>query len=340
MNDGATAMPPVQVLQALGEQLVRRGESAWARLDMPAGSVAESAGLERFGYPDARSLADFVFLHGVVPEPGEPLLLPMIAAAGSQPADVFVHHVPGSLWLVFLCAGTRQSGHAAEQQRLNEAVLAGRAHGRLLERFVGTELVRHRLHEAPLPTAMAPETRRLTMLFADIRGFTPFCEAREAAEACRVLNRYLERMVEAVAAHGGIVDKIIGDAVMALFGLTDGGEDAAERAIGAARDMIAAVDALGGAGAGVHGIGVGIATGEVAVGVLGTAARRAFTVVGHRVNLAARLESSAEPGEILVDDATRDAAGAAADGFMPTRRSLKGLPAPVAVYACPVPGRV
>ncbi len=330
---------PAAVCEGIGRILVAGAELGWVCLALDSGVVVAADNCEKFGYSDVATagIDDFPFLHGALPASGETIMIPMLQLPGGIPADTFIHHGADGLWLLFLGRETAHAEQGAMQQRMNEAMLTGEGYARLLDRFVGGELIKHRLLDSPLPTSMHPSTRHLTMLFADIRGFTPFCESRDAAEACQLLNRYLEIMVSAVTAHGGIIDKIIGDAVMALFGLTDAGDDAAARAISAAATMLEATrplrDLTASGDLGVLGLGVGIASGQVAVGVLGSAARRSFTVIGHRVNLAARLESSADAGEVLLDEATYAAAGQHAGGFAEQTRTLKGLVRPVMVFS-------
>ncbi len=142
-------------------------------------------------------------------------------------------------------------------------------------------------------------------------------------------------MIKPVAEHNGLIDKIIGDAVMAVFGLNDT-ENYKAAAIHAGIDMIHEVSKIA-ATLGeskfqddpLMGLGVGIASGQVAVGILGGDRRRSFSVIGHRVNLASRLEGQARPGEILVDVATWEALENAPLNFSLTDSWLKGLTRPV-----------
>ena len=142
-------------------------------------------------------------------------------------------------------------------------------------------------------------------------------------------------MIKPVAVHNGLIDKIIGDAVMAVFGLNDNGNYKAE-AIQAGIEMIEAVSEIadqiresGTTNESVMGLGVGVASGQVAGGVLGGDRRRSFSVIGHRVNLASRLEGQARAGEILVDVASWEAMNGTNLNFNLTDLWLKGLTRPV-----------
>lgn len=338
-GDGAA---PASVYEALGRMLADDRGVAWAELDdagrvRDCGGALDTLGLGALARRGAHA-AEVAELTGLLPLDGDRLHLPMLRIAGAARADLFIVRRDGGHVLVALpCTGS-VAELAGQQQRLNEAALQGQVYARLLDRFVGGELVRQRLLDAPLAGAIEPATRELTVLFADVRGFTPFCEAREAAEVCASLNGFLGAMIDAVTAHGGLVDKVIGDAVMAIFGLAECETDtraAAKAALDAGHAMVASVRAFlaDKAGWGVEGVGVGIATGPVAIGVLGTSERRAFTAIGHRVNLAARLESGAAPGEILVDEATWRAIGERGRPFRADRRRLKGVRDPVPVYS-------
>jgi class 3 adenylate cyclase/predicted ATPase len=171
------------------------------------------------------------------------------------------------------------------------------------------------------PTASAGQERKtVTVLFCDLTGSTELGEALDPEALRSLLARYFERMREILERHGASVEKFIGDAVMAVFGVPLVHEDDGLRALRAASEMRASFPSLGIEGR------IGIATGEV---VTGTEERLA---TGDAVNLAARLEQAAAPGEILVGDETlRLSAGAARVEELPPL-SLKGKRKPVSAY--------
>jgi class 3 adenylate cyclase/tetratricopeptide (TPR) repeat protein len=156
------------------------------------------------------------------------------------------------------------------------------------------------------PASARGEERRLaTVLFADIIGFTNLTrELADPEEAREVADRAHTHLAEIVAAYGGTVDKVIGDAIMAVFGPPVAHDDDPERAVRAALDMqeAAAADEL----AGLR-LRVGIDTGEVMYAPVGPGSKREFTVIGDAVNTAARLQSSAPEGGVLVGRETRTA---------------------------------
>jgi adenylate cyclase len=144
----------------------------------------------------------------------------------------------------------------------------------------------------------------VTVLFTDVRRFTPFASEVPPEDVVKALNEIFTCIVGAVQEQGGIVNKFIGDGLLALFGVPlelEGHAEAAARAALAMRDRINALaDARRKAGLPGLQIGIGINTGEAVAGCLGTDTRAEYSVIGHAVNLAARLEQNAEPGKILL----------------------------------------
>jgi class 3 adenylate cyclase/predicted ATPase len=154
--------------------------------------------------------------------------------------------------------------------------------------------------------APAAERRLVSVLFADLVGFTPLSESRDPEEVRELLSRYFDTARRLIELYGGTVEKFIGDAVMAVWGTPTATEDDAERAVRAGLDLVAAVSALGQeAGAPGLRLRAGVLTGEAAV-TLGAVGQG--MVAGDLVNTAARIQAAAEPGSVLVGDSTRRAA--------------------------------
>lgn len=166
-----------------------------------------------------------------------------------------------------------------------------------------------------LDIASSAENRELTVLFCDLRGFTPMAEHLAPDRLRELLNLYFSRMSEIVHAHHGTLDKFIGDAVMAFWGAPQADDRHAAHAVEAALTMAAAVEPLNAelAARGLPPVApcIGMATGVVCVGDLGSARRRSYTAVGDGVNLAARIEGLTRQYRVplLVADTTRAAAG-------------------------------
>src|SRR5215472_16045329 len=158
----------------------------------------------------------------------------------------------------------------------------------------------------PAPSA---ERRLVSVLFADLVGFTALSESRDPEEVRELLARYFDTSRSLIERYGGVVEKFIGDAVMAVWGTPVANEDDTERAVRAALDLVEAVAALG-QEIGAPGLTVraGVLTGEAAVN-LGAAGQG--MVAGDLVNTASRIQSVADPGSVFVGDSTRRSAEAA-----------------------------
>src|SRR5688572_32490449 len=176
----------------------------------------------------------------------------------------------------------------------------------------------------------ATERRLVSVLFADLVGFTTLSEARDAEDVRALLDRYFDSCRAIVERYGGTVEKFIGDAVMAVWGTPVAQEDDAERAVRAALDLVDAVRRLG-EGAEVPDLALraGVLTGEAAV-TLG--ASDMGMVAGDLVNTASRMQSVAPPGTVLVGDSTRRASGDAIAYEAMADQVLKGKELPVAAW--------
>jgi len=178
-----------------------------------------------------------------------------------------------------------------------------------------------------LPTAAEPvaERRLVSLLFADLVGFTALTDGRDAEETRELLSRYFELSRDVIGRYGGTVEKFIGDAVMAVWGAPTAHEDDAERAVRAGLELVDAVRSLGPA----IQARAGVLTGEAAV-TLGAVGQG--MVAGDLVNTASRLQSVAPPGEVLVGEATQRAASKAIAFEEAGEQTLKGKTAPVPAW--------
>src|SRR3982751_6460036 len=148
------------------------------------------------------------------------------------------------------------------------------------------------------------ERRIVTVLFADLVGFTALSERLDAEDVADVQDAYFDAVREAVARHGGLLEKFVGDAAMAVFGAPRVRDDDAERAVRAGLSLLAAVTRVGaalGLEQGALRLRVGVNSGEVVYGA-GTAERGPVT--GDAVNVAARLQAAADPGSVVVGELT------------------------------------
>jgi adenylate cyclase len=204
-----------------------------------------------------------------------------------------------------------------------------------LERFLSTAVV-EKIQANPHSVRLGGENQVATILFTDIRGFTRIAEQMEPQQVVELLNEYFSEMTELVFEFGGTLDKYMGDGLMALFGTPIARPDDAVRAIKAGIEMQRGLARLNqewrNRGRMTLDIGIGINTGPVTAGNIGSARRMDFTVIGDAVNLASRLCAQAEGGQILVSDSTC----ALVNGQFPLYRLeplfIKGKEKPVEVY--------
>ncbi|MCB9446172.1 MAG: GAF domain-containing protein, partial [Ardenticatenaceae bacterium] len=180
------------------------------------------------------------------------------------------------------------------------------------------------------------QRRILTVLYADVRGSTSLAENTEPEQLVQFINRYLGAMTEVILAHEGTLDKFVGDEVMALFGAPVEQPDHAIRAIRAGLAMQAAHGQLvrdwvaqGGQEAP---IGIGIATGELIVGEMGSVHRTDYTVIGRAANLGARICGAAQGGQVLISPATYQLAAEQVVAQPIHGMQFKGMAGPMTVY--------
>ncbi|HEX6927961.1 MAG TPA: adenylate/guanylate cyclase domain-containing protein, partial [Gammaproteobacteria bacterium] len=202
--------------------------------------------------------------------------------------------------LLYVALGLYQTLH---ERAAREAAIG--TFGRFIDPRVVESLVREDSDVLRAP----PESREVTVLFSDIRGFTTLSETRPPEEIVRLLNRYFARQVEVIFRFGGTIDKFIGDAIMAFWGAPVANPDQAEHAVRAALEMTRIVREFRAelAETGIDfDIGIGLHTGPAVVGFIGADNRLDYTAIGDTVNLASRIEGQTKGvARVLVSDETR-----------------------------------
>lgn len=180
------------------------------------------------------------------------------------------------------------------------------------ERFLPAHVV-EQIVESPDSLKLGGVTQQITVLFADVCGFTTMSAKAHPEQVVEMLNRLFSVLTEMVFKNGGTLDKYIGDCIMGLFGAPYVGEMDAANAIQTALEMREALDSLNEDFAELGfprvNLSIGLNTGPATVGYIGSERRTDYTAIGDTVNLAARMQSAAKPGQILVSGATADAAG-------------------------------
>ena len=189
--------------------------------------------------------------------------------------------------------------------------------GKVSDEAVAQALISGRLE-------LGGETREVSILFCDIRGFTAMTETMKPGDVISLLNEHMTAMTEVVYEHNGVIDKFVGDEIMVIFGAPKRYGDDAGNAARCALKMIERRHQLSAETGREIEVGIGVATGDVVVGCMGSTDRLNYTVIGERVNRAARLCSCAEAGEVVVDESTWNEIAAAAEGAERLRFKPKG----------------
>lgn len=284
----------------------------------------------------------FDFLSGYIPVHAErlPVFLSCLKAGQSWSADIYLYPVAGATRIIFLDATIKEAQLSVLQQQVNESGIIRERHRRLFSQYIGQAALDSIQSN---PDAISCERRNIAVLFADIRDFTAFSEREAPDTVFFTLNAYLVNMAQAVTDEGGFVDKYIGDAVMAVFGLAEDGRNPSAAALATAFRMQKRIAELNlmrvRNSAPALSIGVGIATGPAIVGILGSRARKSFTAIGHTVNLASRLVSRTKPGEILLDRSTREAVVETDREFQLVELALPGIAGSAPYFLCTEHGR-
>jgi adenylate cyclase len=206
---------------------------------------------------------------------------------------------------------------------------------RAFTRYVAREVVEEILKN-PENMALTGERRQVTVLFCDVRGFTPMSERMSPEEVVLLLNDFYTLMIETTFKYDGTLDKFLGDAVMAVFGAPIAHPDHSARAIRTALAMQEGIAGLNERrarqGKEPIAVGIGVSAGEAVAGTVGTEDRMEYTVIGDSVNLAARLESNAKPHQILISQSTYERVRDLVDARPLGRIRVKGKEEEVEVY--------
>jgi adenylate cyclase len=223
--------------------------------------------------------------------------------------DPFAAFKPDDLELISAVAA--QTAIAVENARAHERLAREEVARANYSRFLPEYVVKQML-ENPESFKLGGVNQTITILFADIRGFTRISEHSPPEKIVSLLNRYFSAMTDIIFAHGGTLDKYLGDGLMALFGAPTTTPEDASNALNAAvamqRRILGINQELRDEGLPEIGVGMGLHTGEVIVGYIGSERRSEYTAIGDTVNTSSRLESNAHGGEILISDATAKAA--------------------------------
>jgi PAS domain S-box-containing protein len=224
----------------------------------------------------------------------------------------------------------------AELQRLAEQVeLRNRFIRETFGRYLTDEVVDAVL-ESPTGLQVGGEKRKVTMLMADLRGFTSLSERLPPERVVAMINRYLSTMVSVIKKYNGTIDDFIGDAIFVLFGAPVWKDNDAERAVACAIAMQLAMDSINEQnrreGLPEIEMGIGVHTGQVIVGNIGSPERMKYDVMGSHVNLTSRIQSCTTGGQILISETTRQEVGRILKVGRQMEVKAKGVEHPVTLF--------
>ena len=306
---------------------------AGGRLKSQHGDCADF-GIHQLG-PGTLLEDELDFLTGLLKPQGLPLELNFVEMPSGISTDLHLFAQDDSIWVLLIGVEEKYTRQQSVQQKVKELSLTHQHQARILDQYLGKEVAR-RLEFGIENIAQAGERRNLTVMFADIRGFTSFSEKSQPEEVFAALNIYLGAMIPAVIDENGVIDKIIGDEVMAIFGMLPEHSDGPACGLRAALKILREIERLNQLrreqGMQLLRIGIGMATGPVSLGVLGSRDRKSLTVIGNHVNLAARLQGIAGPNQLVVDQSSYDELAPWHDQFRQNSSELKGFSAAIDTY--------
>ena len=329
---------PAAITDFFTEHVIGHFKPAWIR--MQAGKAVAWQGdfsvhglIEIHVGDDVEQL--FPSLQGMLADIGDPLSLMYMELSNGLYVHVHLFCADGSDWLLLLDASENAELEQHVQQVANEQTLRASQQNKIMDRYLG-RAVASKLSLGMSNLQAEGERRHIATLFADIRGFTVFNESHDPVVVMATINEYLNVMLQPVLDGNGVVDKIIGDGVMAVFGIIPSTLSCEEQAMQAAKQIQFGIAELNRKRADFGliqlGVGVGIASGEAVLGILGNRDRRTFSVIGRHVNLASRLESQAQAGEIILDQPTYKSLTAPSDIFSQRQLQLKGIDGETRMY--------
>ena len=220
-------------------------------------------------------------------------------------------------------------------QRLQLVNFIKETFGRYLSRKIVDEIL-----ESPDGRQIGGRRQTVTVLMSDLRGFSDLSDSRDPEAMVRILNRYLEAMTQVIERYDGVIDEFIGDAILTVFGIPEENADDPDRAVACALAMQQTLADLNrdfvADGLPPLEMGIGINTGPVVVGNLGSEARTKYGIVGAVVNIASRIESNTVGGQVLVGEATYAKVNAYLAAEPPMTVMMKGFKRPLVCY--PVTG--
>ncbi len=204
--------------------------------------------------------------------------------------------------------------------------------GRYTSEEIASQILR-----SPQALKIGGETRTVTILMSDLRGFSDLCVQLHPQQVVHLLNTHLSAMTDVIIEYGGTIDEFLGDSILAIFGAPIAAEDSARRALACALSMQRAMEAVNAQlmeeGLPTLDVGIGVHTGEVVVGNIGSQKRAKYGIVGPPVNLVSRIQACTCSGQILCSEATLQEAGDSVEFDECLELRAKGFPEPIMAFS-------
>ncbi len=276
------------------------------------------------------------FLEGLLPLEGSPIFLPCIKIDEGICADV--HLFPGDEgdWVLLLDATLEAKQRSLIQQKGNDLSLLRQEQAGILNQYLGRDITEN-LGQKIHTLQVRGERRDVTILLANICGFTSYSKNNPPDIVFKTLNLYVSTMTQLILDEGGMVDKIVGDTVMAYFGILPSTESPPTQAIKAALRMFEAVRDIGEVwqvdNSSAFEIGIGVTSGPVTLGIVNNKKRQILSAIGYHVNLAMHLKSQAFLSEILIDENTFNRINSMQKYFAEITLLEQGMGEPVRIYS-------
>jgi class 3 adenylate cyclase len=304
--------------------------------------LADSGGqLSAYGLPKlqtGKSVGEqIIFLEGILPLDNSPLFLPCVKTDYGRAADI--HIFPGNegYWVLLLDATLEEVQQGIIQQQGNDLKLLRQEHTRVLNKILAQEMPQN-LAEKLVNLRQEGERRNVTILLANLCGITAYSENNPPEVVFRVLNIYFTNIIQQILDEAGWVEQIFGDAIAALFGILPATESPPKQALKAALNTMDIVRDIGTTwqldGGLTLDLSIGIASGPVALGLMGSKDRKTLNAIGYYVNLANKLGIQARAGEILIDENTFNKIEGQQENFSETFLLLQGMVEPMRIYSC------
>lgn len=300
--------------------------------------------LDRYGITQLEqgdAVEDRIFLlDGFFPMEQDQMLLPCVQTESGASADIHIFPGKQGYWLLFLDTTEEEARQSVLQQRANDLCLLRDRQAKILEQYIGKEFAENLLQP---DFRSREESQHLSVLFADIRGFAAYSRQKCVPDAMKLLNAYLNAIIGPVLDQGGVVDKIIRGSVMAVFGIKPSDISPEIQSVKAGFRIIETVRSFQEAGAKENPehledseqleLGIGIASGQAILGIMGPSSRRTFSVIGTAADMASYLESRARSNEILIDQNTFQKIGELQKRFANTALKLTGTEKGLKVFS-------